>query len=73
MNKREKAIRLLENYFSQALQRAGLRWDNDNRSEMEELADCLIGAAVQEVRAELKAKFEDIDDSFRSMSNMIGP
>lgn len=48
MNKREQARRLLKFYLRQAYTAAGLRWDSDNDSEIDEIVDLIISAAVEE-------------------------
>lgn len=52
MNNREKAKSLLQHYFRHVWESAGLGWDGDNSSEIDELADCLIDAAKDEIKNE---------------------
>lgn len=41
---REKAKSLLTHYIEILFQAAGLRWDEDNRAEIEDIVDCIIDA-----------------------------
>lgn len=52
--KRARAKRLLVHYFETVFRRAGAGWDADNVAEVEELADALIDAAVEQMHDELE-------------------
>ena len=45
MNARDRAVRLLEHYFSLLAKKAGLHWDGDNNAEIGEIVDSIIEAA----------------------------
>lgn len=47
MSRRDKAAELLAHYFEVVFTRAGLDWDYDKQSEIEELVDALIAAAAE--------------------------
>ena len=55
---KEKARQLLTFYFRLIAEQAGLKWTNDNYSEMNELIDCLIKAAREEVKEDIRAEIE---------------
>lgn len=41
-----RSKRLLVYYFQLAFEKAGLRWDSDNKVEVEDIVDELLGAVV---------------------------
>ena len=51
----DRAKDLLRHYFRLMALAAGVRWDGDNDSELEDIVDCLIAAAVEEMRSEQPA------------------
>ena len=51
---RERAKKLLRNYFTSFTVEAGFKVTNDNRVEWDDLVDSLIDAAKEEVREEAK-------------------
>jgi len=52
MYKRNQAKHLLQHYMALLARKAGAQWDSDNLSEIDELVDCLIDAAKEEIKAE---------------------
>lgn len=49
MNKRERAKQILTWYVRILMDKSGLRYDADNEGELDELVDCLIDAAKEEL------------------------
>lgn len=49
MSKRERAKQILTWYIRLVMDKSGLRYDTDNESELEELVDCIIDAAKEEM------------------------
>ncbi len=47
---RNKAISLLDHYFKTVFEKAGCGWNSDSDYEMEEIVNCLIDAAVMEIK-----------------------
>lgn len=52
---RGRAKRLMRHYMELIAKEAGIRWDSDNRSEIDELVDCLIDAAKEEMKEKEKS------------------
>jgi hypothetical protein len=50
---RIRAKRLLTHYFSELFNVTGLKWDSDNRAELNDLVDCLIDAACDQMKANI--------------------
>jgi hypothetical protein len=48
-SKREQAKQLMRHYFRLMAELAGARWDRDNVAEIDDLTDCLIDAAKDEI------------------------
>ena len=46
--KKAKSVQLLSHYFKTVFKKAGLNWDSDNDSEMQELVDCIIEATKED-------------------------
>lgn len=53
MDKRQKAKESLVWYFQLIAERAGVRWSEDNGTEVETIIDDILDAAVAEARAEI--------------------
>lgn len=51
---REQAKVLMKHYFGLLAEKAGLRVDSDNEAELDDLVDCLIDAAKEELEKEQK-------------------
>ena len=58
------AKRLLTHYFQTAFQGAGLRWDNDNRVEVEEIIDLIF--------AEINDQAEAVDERRERLGRIRG-
>jgi len=48
MNKKRKALKLMQYYFRLIAKEAGVNWDRDNDAEIEAMLDYIIDAAVGE-------------------------
>lgn len=70
MNKREQAKRLMQHYMKMFAEKAGVHWDGDNTSEIDELIDALIDAAKEEIEAaqEPNDMYEEYDRLKRMMT-----
>lgn len=51
--RRDRAVNLAQHYFELLANRAGLKWESDNRAEVEAMVDDIVMAAVEEVKAQL--------------------
>lgn len=51
MTKRKRAKLLMQSYIHMLMLRAGMYWDDDNVAEIDELVDCIIDAAIEEMTA----------------------
>lgn len=61
---RDKALVLAQFYFDLIANRAGIKWDSDNRAEVEEMVDLIIRAAVEET----KVRFKELEDRMDQMN-----
>ena len=50
MNHKDRAKRLLMNYFTVLGSKLGIVWEYENIAEIEEIIDSIIAAAKQEIR-----------------------
>lgn len=53
MQNRNRAKQLLVHYFTLTAKESGAHWDSDNNAEIEDAVDCIIDAAVEEVKEQL--------------------
>jgi hypothetical protein len=56
MNSRQRAKRLIKQYFHLLAKESGVYWDSDNDSELDELVDCLIDASIEEMQSQEEYK-----------------
>ena len=56
---RIRAKRLMNHYFSELFQKAGLHWFNDNTNEVNDLVDYIIDAAVAQIKDEMQPSEEE--------------
>jgi hypothetical protein len=54
---REKAARLLVNYFQAIAKHAGMKWDPDYTVEIEQAVDEIVEAAVSEAQADAESRY----------------
>ena len=57
-----QAKHLLTHYFRLAAN-GGWRYDSDSTSEIEEIVDCLVRAAVEEIKAEIQKQAQKDGDN----------
>ena len=56
MSNKDRAKRLAVSYIRTLFRAAGLKFDGDNQSEIEELIDCIVDAAKDELHDEQDKK-----------------
>jgi hypothetical protein len=49
---RNRAVKLMQHYFTLCAKQSGVRWDSDNLAEIESIVDDLIDAAVEKMKEE---------------------
>jgi hypothetical protein len=52
---RNRAVKLMQHYFTLCAKQSGVNWDSDNLAEIESIVDDLIEAAVEQMRDERDA------------------
>lgn len=50
MEERARAKQLMTHYFRRIYNEVGRKWDSDNTAEIEDLVDCLVNAAIFEIK-----------------------
>ena len=58
---RGRAKHLLKYYLRMVARSSGVQWDSDNDAEVEEIVDCLIGAAVEEMQPQPMSRAEFVE------------
>ncbi len=58
MNRQERAARILAGYLRSMYEEQGMRWDGENEGEIEDVVQCIIDAAVAEMKRELQQPIE---------------
>jgi len=61
MSAKDEAVHLAQYYFRLIFQKDGVRWDEDNDSEIALIVDRIVDAARDEVREEIKALREEVE------------
>jgi hypothetical protein len=55
-----RAVELAQFYFRRIAESAGMSWDSDNDAEIDLMVGCIIGAAAEELRAQIAGVLAEV-------------